>query len=104
MLLGLEEQAKAGNLPMQGFRAGLDTFGEIDGRLLGVPVGSNSMARTTVAVVWFDLRAVRAGRSGGPAVRRSGPSGCSRCSGGGRAAARGDTVAARCVLLGDRMP
>lgn len=99
MLLGLEEQAKAGNLPMEGFRAGLDTFGEIDGRLLGVPVGSNSMARAAVAVVWFDLRAVRAGRSGGRGRR-----GARAARGGGRAAARGDTVAARCVLLGDRMP
>lgn len=44
MLLDLKEQVKAGNLRMEGFRAGLDTFGEIDGKLLGVPVGSNSMA------------------------------------------------------------
>ncbi|MEU2522560.1 extracellular solute-binding protein [Streptomyces pseudogriseolus] len=44
VLLDLEEQVKAGNLRMEGFRAGLDTFGEIDGKLLGVPVGSNSMA------------------------------------------------------------
>ncbi|MPY61579.1 ABC transporter substrate-binding protein [Streptomyces spongiae] len=44
VLLDLSEQVKAGNLSMDGFRAGLDKFGEIDGRLLGVPVGSNSMA------------------------------------------------------------
>ncbi|MEV5334465.1 ABC transporter substrate-binding protein [Streptomyces werraensis] len=44
VLLDLKEQVKAGNLRMEGFRAGLDTFGEIDGKLLGVPVGSNSMA------------------------------------------------------------
>ncbi|MFE7903023.1 ABC transporter substrate-binding protein [Streptomyces sp. NPDC057424] len=44
VLLDLSEQAEAGNLSMEGFRAGLDKFGEIDGKLLGVPVGSNSMA------------------------------------------------------------
>lgn len=44
VLLDLSEQVKAGNLSMDGFRAGLDKFGEIDGKLLGVPVGSNSMA------------------------------------------------------------
>ncbi|MFJ1734082.1 ABC transporter substrate-binding protein [Streptomyces sp. NPDC088254] len=44
VLLDLSEQVKAGNLAMDGFRAGLEKFGEIDGRLLGVPVGSNSMA------------------------------------------------------------
>ncbi|MFI1732409.1 ABC transporter substrate-binding protein [Streptomyces acidicola] len=44
VLLDLSEQVKAGNLSMYGFRAGLDKFGEIDGKLLGVPVGSNSMA------------------------------------------------------------
>lgn len=44
VLLDLSEQVKAGNLRLDGFRAGLEKFGEIDGRLLGVPVGSNSMA------------------------------------------------------------
>ncbi|WP_432134443.1 MULTISPECIES: ABC transporter substrate-binding protein [unclassified Streptomyces] len=44
VLLDLGEQVKAGNLSMDGFRAGLEKFGEIDGKLLGVPVGSNSMA------------------------------------------------------------
>ncbi|MFJ4978873.1 ABC transporter substrate-binding protein [Streptomyces coeruleorubidus] len=44
VLLDLSEQVKAGNLRMDGFRAGLEKFGEIDGKLLGVPVGSNSMA------------------------------------------------------------
>ncbi|MEV6172147.1 extracellular solute-binding protein [Streptomyces sp. NPDC051954] len=44
VLLDLKAQVEAGNLSMDGFRAGLDTFGEIDGKLLGVPVGSNSMA------------------------------------------------------------
>ncbi|MET7656706.1 MULTISPECIES: extracellular solute-binding protein [unclassified Streptomyces] len=44
VLLDLGGQVKAGNLSMDGFRAGLDKFGEVDGKLLGVPVGSNSMA------------------------------------------------------------
>ena len=44
VLLDLSEQVEAGNLSMDGFRAGLEKFGEVDGRLLGVPVGSNSMA------------------------------------------------------------
>lgn len=44
VLLDLNAQAKAGNLRMDGFRAGLEKFGEVDGKLLGVPVGSNSMA------------------------------------------------------------
>ncbi|QGZ52266.1 MULTISPECIES: ABC transporter substrate-binding protein [Streptomyces] len=44
VLLDLREQVKAGNLRLDGFRAGLEKFGEIDGKLLGVPVGSNSMA------------------------------------------------------------
>ncbi|MFJ3161277.1 ABC transporter substrate-binding protein [Streptomyces kanasensis] len=44
VLLDLRPQAEAGNLRMRGFRAGLERFGEVDGKLLGVPVGSNSMA------------------------------------------------------------
>ncbi|MFI2434210.1 ABC transporter substrate-binding protein [Streptomyces sp. NPDC018693] len=44
VLLDLGEQVEAGNLSTEGFRAGLEKFGEIDGKLLGVPVGSNSMA------------------------------------------------------------
>ncbi|GHE44238.1 ABC transporter substrate-binding protein [Streptomyces capitiformicae] len=44
VLLDLSAQVEAGNLSMDGFRAGLEKFGEIDGKLLGVPVGSNSMA------------------------------------------------------------
>ncbi|MET9378039.1 extracellular solute-binding protein [Streptomyces sp. NPDC002992] len=44
VLLDLREQVTAGNLRMDGFRAGLEKFGEVDGKLLGVPVGSNSMA------------------------------------------------------------
>ncbi len=44
VLLDLREQVKAGHLRLGGFRAGLEKFGEVDGKLLGVPVGSNSMA------------------------------------------------------------
>ncbi|MHC0432950.1 ABC transporter substrate-binding protein [Streptomyces sp. O3] len=44
VLLDLSDQVKAGNLGMDNFRAGLEKFGEVDGKLLGVPVGSNSMA------------------------------------------------------------
>ncbi|MFG2648147.1 ABC transporter substrate-binding protein [Streptomyces sp. NPDC048436] len=44
VLLDLRAQAEAGHLRMDGFRAGLEKFGEVDGKLLGVPVGSNSMA------------------------------------------------------------
>ncbi|SCE10231.1 extracellular solute-binding protein [Streptomyces althioticus] len=44
VLLDLHEQVKAGHLRVEGFQAGLEKFGEIDGKLLGVPVGSNSMA------------------------------------------------------------
>ncbi|MEV7090041.1 extracellular solute-binding protein [Streptomyces sp. NPDC093085] len=44
VLLDLKQQVGAGHLDMDGFRAGLATFGEVDGKLLGVPVGSNSMA------------------------------------------------------------
>ncbi|WP_433544022.1 ABC transporter substrate-binding protein (plasmid) [Streptomyces sp. CA-294286] len=43
VLLDLNPQVKEGNLNTQGFRAGLEKFAEIDGKLLGVPVGSNSM-------------------------------------------------------------
>ncbi|MER7998476.1 extracellular solute-binding protein [Streptomyces sp. NPDC095613] len=44
VLLDLNQQVRAGNLSMGNFRAGLEKFGEVDGKLLGVPVGSNSMA------------------------------------------------------------
>ncbi|MDX3642935.1 ABC transporter substrate-binding protein [Streptomyces sp. MB09-02B] len=44
VLLDLKPQVEAGNLSLDGFRAGLEKFGEVDGKLLGVPVGSNSMA------------------------------------------------------------
>lgn len=44
VLLDLSAQVEAGNLSLDGFRAGLEKFGEVDGKLLGIPVGSNSMA------------------------------------------------------------
>ncbi|QYX81355.1 ABC transporter substrate-binding protein [Streptomyces akebiae] len=44
VLLDLGPQVEAGNLSLDGFRAGLEKFGEVDGKLLGIPVGSNSMA------------------------------------------------------------
>ncbi|WP_405660578.1 extracellular solute-binding protein [Streptomyces sp. NBC_01166] len=44
VLLDLGPQAEKGNLDLGGFRSGLEKFAEIDGKLLGVPVGSNSMA------------------------------------------------------------
>ncbi|MFE7763301.1 ABC transporter substrate-binding protein [Streptomyces sp. NPDC057438] len=44
VLLDLSPQVEAGHLSLKGFRAGLEKFGEVDGKLLGVPVGSNSMA------------------------------------------------------------
>ncbi|MFI5801442.1 ABC transporter substrate-binding protein [Streptomyces sp. NPDC051561] len=43
VLLDLNPQVKAGNLSTEGFRAGLEKFAEVDGKLLGIPVGSNSM-------------------------------------------------------------
>jgi multiple sugar transport system substrate-binding protein len=44
VLLDLSPQVKAGNLDMSDFRAGLGKAGEIDGKLVGVPVGANTMA------------------------------------------------------------
>ncbi|WP_405391935.1 extracellular solute-binding protein [Streptomyces sp. NBC_01102] len=44
VLLDLSPQVEKGNLSLDGFRAGLEKFADIDGKLLGVPVGSNSMA------------------------------------------------------------
>ncbi|GAA4793593.1 ABC transporter substrate-binding protein [Streptomyces ziwulingensis] len=52
VLLDLGDQVEAGNLSMDGFRAGLEKFGEVDGKLLGVPVGSNSMALVIDKPVW----------------------------------------------------
>ena len=44
VLLDLRPQVEAGNLRMDGFRDGLESVGEVDGRLLGVPVGVNTFA------------------------------------------------------------
>lgn len=44
LLLDLNTQVKAGNLGMDDFRAGLEKAGEVDGKLLGVPVGGNTFA------------------------------------------------------------
>ncbi|MFD9498394.1 ABC transporter substrate-binding protein [Streptomyces sp. NPDC060035] len=44
VLLDLNPQVEKGNLSLDGFRSGLEKFAEVDGKLLGVPVGSNSMA------------------------------------------------------------
>ncbi|OEJ23811.1 ABC transporter substrate-binding protein [Streptomyces agglomeratus] len=43
VLLDLRPQVEAGNLSTDNFRSGLEKFAEIDGKLLGLPVGSNSM-------------------------------------------------------------
>ena len=44
LLLDLNSQVKAGNLSLEDFRAGLEKAGDIDGKLLGVPVGGNTFA------------------------------------------------------------
>lgn len=44
VLLDLGQQVEAGNLRMDGFRDGLESVGEVDGKLLGVPVGVNTFA------------------------------------------------------------
>ncbi|MGW2280945.1 ABC transporter substrate-binding protein [Streptomyces sp. NPDC001770] len=44
VLLDLSAQVRAGNLSMEHFRAGLDKAGEVDGKLVGVPVGGNTFA------------------------------------------------------------
>ncbi|MET7498190.1 extracellular solute-binding protein [Streptomyces sp900116325] len=44
VLLDLNSQVKAGNLSMENFRAGLEKAGNVDGKLLGVPVGGNTFA------------------------------------------------------------
>ncbi|MBX9395985.1 extracellular solute-binding protein [Streptomyces sp. TRM72054] len=44
VLLDLKSQVDAGNLSMDNFRAGVEKVGEVDGKLLGVPVGSNTMS------------------------------------------------------------
>ncbi|MFF8907352.1 ABC transporter substrate-binding protein [Streptomyces olivaceoviridis] len=44
ILLDLTSQAQAGNLSLDHFREGATKVGEVDGKQLGVPVGSNTMA------------------------------------------------------------
>jgi len=44
LLLDLDAQVRAGNLDLDGFRQGLGRAGEVDGKLLGVPVGANTFA------------------------------------------------------------
>jgi multiple sugar transport system substrate-binding protein len=44
ILLDLKSQVQAGNLSLDHFRAGVTKVGEVDGKQLGVPVGSNTMA------------------------------------------------------------
>ncbi|MFJ3305573.1 ABC transporter substrate-binding protein [Streptomyces sp. NPDC086549] len=44
ILLDLKSQVDAGNLSLDHFRAGVTEVGEVDGKQLGVPVGSNTMA------------------------------------------------------------
>ncbi|WP_221358792.1 ABC transporter substrate-binding protein [Streptomyces beigongshangae] len=44
VLLDLKSQVDAGNLSLENFRSGIEKIGEVDGKLLGVPVGSNTMS------------------------------------------------------------
>ncbi|MFI9153256.1 ABC transporter substrate-binding protein [Streptomyces sp. NPDC053367] len=44
ILLNLKSQIDAGNLSLDNFRAGVTSVGEVDGKQLGIPVGSNTMA------------------------------------------------------------
>jgi multiple sugar transport system substrate-binding protein len=44
ILLDLKSQIDAGNLSVDNFRAGVVSVGEVDGKQLGIPVGSNTMA------------------------------------------------------------
>ncbi|WP_367324460.1 ABC transporter substrate-binding protein [Streptomyces sp. HUAS ZL42] len=44
ILLDLKSQIDAGNLSLDGFREGVTKVGEVDGKQLGIPVGSNTMA------------------------------------------------------------
>lgn len=44
ILLDLKSQIDAGNLSTQNFREGVLSVGQVDGKQLGVPVGSNTMA------------------------------------------------------------
>lgn len=44
ILLDLTSQVQAGNLTLDHFRDGVTKVGEVDGKQLGIPVGSNTMA------------------------------------------------------------
>ncbi|GAA2261036.1 lipoprotein [Streptomyces ruber] len=44
VVLDLKSQVDAGNLSLDNLRSGLDKLGEVDGKLVGVPVGSNVMS------------------------------------------------------------
>ncbi|GGX48689.1 ABC transporter substrate-binding protein [Streptomyces fructofermentans] len=44
VLLDLKSQVDAGNLNLDNFRAGVEKVGQVDGKQLGVPVGSNTMS------------------------------------------------------------
>ncbi|MFJ9965770.1 extracellular solute-binding protein [Streptomyces avermitilis] len=44
ILLDLKSQIDAGNLSLDGFRAGVEKVGQVDGKQLGIPVGSNTMS------------------------------------------------------------
>ncbi|MEU2063503.1 extracellular solute-binding protein [Streptomyces sp. NPDC013455] len=44
ILLDLKPQVQAGNLSLDHFREGVTKVGEVDGKQLGIPVGSNTMA------------------------------------------------------------
>ncbi|MFJ2161785.1 ABC transporter substrate-binding protein [Streptomyces sp. NPDC087856] len=44
VLLDLRSQIDAGNLSLDHFRTGVTKVGEVDGKQLGIPVGSNTMA------------------------------------------------------------
>jgi multiple sugar transport system substrate-binding protein len=44
ILLDLTSQVQAGNLTLDHFRSGVTKVGEVDGKQLGIPVGSNTMA------------------------------------------------------------
>ncbi|KOV64460.1 ABC transporter substrate-binding protein [Streptomyces sp. AS58] len=44
VLLDLKSQVDAGNLSMDNFRAGVEKVGQVDGKQLGIPVGSNTMS------------------------------------------------------------
>lgn len=52
VLLDLKPQIQAGNLRLDDFRAGVTEVGEVDGKQLGVPVGSNTMALVIDKKVW----------------------------------------------------